>query len=84
MELKMTSRQLERESNKINAAEKAEVKKIVEALNKNQVENAKIYAENVIRQRKEALNVKRFSVKMAALASKLESAYRTQRMSETI
>lgn len=48
------------------------------------MENAKIYAENVIRNRKEALNMKRFSVKMGALAAKLESAYRTQNISETI
>jgi hypothetical protein len=48
------------------------------------MENAKIYAENVIRNRKEALNLKRFSVKMGALAGKLESAYRTQNISETI
>ena len=45
------------------------------------MENAKIYAENVIRNRKEALNLKRFSVKMGALSSKLESAYRTQQVS---
>ena len=48
------------------------------------MENAKIYAENVIRNRKEALNLKRFGVKMGALAAKLESAYRTQNISETI
>ena len=48
------------------------------------MENAKIYAENVIRNRKEALNLKRFAVKMGALAAKLESAYRTQQISETI
>jgi hypothetical protein len=48
------------------------------------MENAKIYAENVIRNKKEALNLKRFSVKMGALAAKLESAYRTQQISETI
>lgn len=42
------------------------------------MESAKIYAENVIRNRKEALNLKRFAVKMGALAAKLESAYRTQ------
>mmetsp|Transcript_31834 Transcript_31834/g.31116 ORF Transcript_31834/g.31116 Transcript_31834/m.31116 type:complete len:110 (-) Transcript_31834:183-512(-) len=48
------------------------------------MENAKIYAENVIRNRKEALNLKRFSVKMGALSAKIESAYRTQQMSETI
>ena len=48
------------------------------------MENAKIFAENVIRNRKEALNLKRFGVKMGALASKLEAAYRTQNISETI
>jgi len=48
------------------------------------MENAKIYAENVIRQRKEALNLKRFSIKMGALASKIESAARTQNISQTI
>lgn len=48
------------------------------------MDNAKIYAENAIRNRKEALNLKRFSVKMGALAAKLESAYRTQNISQTI
>ena len=48
------------------------------------MDNAKIYAENVIRNRKEALNLKRFSVKMGALAAKIESAYRTQNISETL
>ena len=48
------------------------------------MENAKIYAENVIRNRKEALNLRRFGVKMGALSSKLESAYRTQEISNTI
>ncbi len=48
------------------------------------MENAKVFAETVIRNRKEALNLKRFGVKMGALAAKLESAYRTQNISETI
>ena len=55
-----------------------------QALNKNQMENAKVFAENVIRNRKEAINLRRFGVKMGALASKLESAYRTQEISNTI
>ncbi len=42
------------------------------------MDSAKIFAENAIRNKKEALNLKRFGVKMSALASKLESAYRTQ------
>jgi hypothetical protein len=53
-------------------------------MNKGNMESAKIFAENVIRNRKEALNLKRFGVKMGALAAKLESAYRTQQISETI
>ena len=81
IELKMTQKQLEKESKKLESQDKVEKKKIVEALNKGQMDNAKIYAENVIRNRKEALSLKRFSVKMGALASKLESAYRTQNIS---
>jgi hypothetical protein len=48
------------------------------------LDNAKIFAETVIRNRKEALNVKRFGVKMGALSAKIESAARTQNISETI
>ena len=55
-----------------------------QALNKNQMENAKIYAENVIRNRKEAINLRRFGVKMGALSAKLESAHRTQEISSQI
>ena len=48
------------------------------------MENAKIYAENVVRNRKEALNLRRFGVKMGALSAKLESAYRAQEVSKSI
>lgn len=53
-------------------------------MNKGQVENAKIYAETVIRQRKECINTRRFGVKMGALATKIEGAARTQEMSKTM
>ena len=59
-------------------------KGVAQALDKNQMENAKIYAENVIRNRKEAINLRRFGVKMGALAAKLESAHRTQQISQQI
>ena len=48
------------------------------------MENAKIYAENIIRNRREALSIRRFGIKMGALSSKLESAHRTQEMSTQI
>ena len=84
MELKMTSRQLERQSMKLEGTEKGEMNKIKQALDKNQMENAKIYAENIIRNRKESINLRRFGVKMGALAAKLESAHRTQQISSQI
>ena len=95
IELRLTSRQMEKQAQKLEAQEKAEKKRIrdvmffrvlytLQALDKGQMENAKIYAENVIRNRKEALNLRRFGVKMGALSAKLESAYRTQEVSKQI
>ncbi len=46
-------------------------------INKGDLETAKVYAENAIRAKKEAINTRKFAVKMEALASKIESAYRT-------
>ena len=48
------------------------------------MENAKVFAENVIRNRKEAINLRRFGVKMGALSDKLASAHRTQEVSSQI
>mgnify|MGYP000082492856 CR=1 FL=1 len=84
IELRLNAKQMEKQANKIEAQERAERKKILDAMNKNQVENAKIFAETVIRQRKEAINVRRFGVKMQALSQKIESAHRTQQMSKTM
>jgi len=68
----------------MEGGEKAELTKIKTALDKGQMENAKVFAENVIRNRKEAINLRRFGVKMGALSAKLESAHRTQEMSKQI
>ena len=55
-----------------------ERKKILEAMNSGKMEDAKVHAETVIRTRKEAINVRRFGVKMSALSQKIESAARTE------
>lgn len=82
IDLKLNAKMMEKQAAKIEAQEAQQRKKIIEALNKGQTENAKIYAETVIRTRKEAISTRRFSVKMSALAMKIESAARTQQMSE--
>ena len=84
IELRINAKQMEKQAAKLEAKENAERKRILDALNKGQTDNAKIYAENVIRSRKEALNVRRFGVKMQALSQKLESAARTQEMSKSM
>ena len=81
IDLKFNAKQFEKQAQKLEKQEKAERKKVLDALQKNQTDNAKIFAENVIRQRKEAINTRRFGVKMSALASKVEGAARTQEMS---
>ena len=48
------------------------------------MDEARIFAETVIRTRKEAINVRRFGVKMSALSQKVEGAARTQEMSKTM
>ena len=49
IDLKMNAKMLEREATKLESKEKQERKKILDAMNKGQVDNAKIYAETVIR-----------------------------------
>ena len=76
-ELKFNAKQMESQANKLETQEKNNRKKILDALKNGQTENAKIFAENVIRDKKEALNTRRFGVKMTALASKVEAAARS-------
>ena len=53
-------------------------------MSKGQLDVAKIHAETVIRQKREAINVQKFGVKMGALAMKIEGAARTQEMTNTM
>lgn len=84
IELKLNAKMMEKQAAKLQQQEVAERKKILKAMNEGKLDDAKIYAETVIRQRKEAINVRRFGVKMSALSSKIESAARTQQMSKTM
>ena len=64
----MNSKQLLKQADKIQQQEAAERKKVAAYMNKGDLESAKVFAENAIRSKKEALNVRRFGVKMQALA----------------
>lgn len=53
-------------------------------MQKNDMESAKIIASEAIRYTKESVSLNRMSAKMGAVALKLDSAYRTQQISNQI
>lgn len=83
-EVKMVKKQLDiahKKCEKEHGKEKAKVKKAIEQGN---AETARIYAENAIRKKNEALNFLKLSAKMDAVASRLESAEKSQQISGSI
>ena len=58
IDLRMQAKSLERQAVKLESGEKAARKKILDALNKGQLDNAKVHAETVIRQKREAKAVR--------------------------
>eukprot|EP00941_MAST-03F_sp_MAST-3F-sp1_P002759 g2759.t1 len=74
--LKFTAKQLIRSSKKCEKQEKAEKKKLKKAIEKGNMEGAKIYASNAIRQKNQALNYLRLSSRIDAVAARVETAVR--------
>lgn len=74
IDLKMTAKQLQRfslQAEKESKKERAKVKKAIEAQNQ---EGARIYAQNAIRKKNESINFLRLSSRVEAAASKYKSA----------
>eukprot|EP00095_Tigriopus_kingsejongensis_P004232 maker-scaffold74_size411160-snap-gene-3.22 protein:Tk04232 transcript:maker-scaffold74_size411160-snap-gene-3.22-mRNA-1 annotation:"hypothetical protein DAPPUDRAFT_305016" len=73
-QLKFSGKQLERLSKKAEKDQKAQEKKVKQALEKGNVEGARIYAENAIRKKTESLNYLRMAGKIDAVHSRVQSA----------
>lgn len=73
-QLRFCSKQLERLSKKAEKEQAAQQAKVKKALQQGNVEGARIYAENAIRKKNEALNFLRMSSKVDAVRSKVQSA----------
>ena len=73
-QLKFSSKQLDRLSKKAEKEQKKEEAQIKKALEKGDVERARIYAENAVRKKNESLNYLRMSSKIDATASRVQSA----------
>ncbi|KFM58023.1 Charged multivesicular body protein 1a, partial [Stegodyphus mimosarum] len=73
-QLRFSCKQLERLSKRAEKDEMIQRNKIKKAIKQGNMEGAKIYAENAIRKKNEALNYLRMSSKIDAVSSKIQSA----------
>ncbi|KAK9843733.1 hypothetical protein WJX81_004122 [Elliptochloris bilobata] len=71
--LKFTSKQLVKSSIKCEKDEKAEKLKVKKAIEKGNIDGAKIYAQNAIRKKTEALNYLRLASRLDAVVSRLDT-----------
>merc|ERR1712109_262680 len=82
--LKFAAKELERCSKKADKEEKAEKAKLKKAIEKGNMEVAKIHAENAIRQKNQSLNFLRMSARIDATASRVQSAVTTKKVSKSM
>jgi len=82
--LKFASKELERSSKKADKEEKAEKLKLKKAIEKGNMEVAKIHAENAIRQKNQSLNFLRMSARVDATASRVQSAVTTKKVTKSM
>lgn len=79
--LKFATKELERNSKKCEKEEKAERAKTKKAIQKGNTEVARIHAENAIRQKNQAVNYLRMSARVDAVASRVQTALTTRKVS---
>jgi len=72
--LKFSTKQLERLSKKCEKDQRTQQLKVKKAIQQKNVEGARIYAENAIRKKNEALNYLRLASRVDAVSSKIQSA----------
>lgn len=72
--LKFAAKDLQRNAKKCDKDEKAEKLKVKKAIQKGNMEVAKIHAENAIRQKNQSVNYLRMSARVDAVASRVQTA----------
>ena len=80
--LKFAAKELDRNSKKCEKEERQEKLKCKKAIQKGQMENAKIHAENAIRQKNQSINYLRMSARVDAVASRVQTAITTKRVTQ--
>ncbi len=75
---KLTSKQFARSAKKCDKNMATQKEKLKKAIEQGNMEGAKIYAQNVIREKNQSLNFLRLGSRIDAVASRLETAIRMQ------
>eukprot|EP01017_Pseudomicrothorax_dubius_P010830 TRINITY_DN1392_c0_g1_i2.p1 TRINITY_DN1392_c0_g1~~TRINITY_DN1392_c0_g1_i2.p1 ORF type:complete len:166 (-),score=58.12 TRINITY_DN1392_c0_g1_i2:368-865(-) len=83
-QMKMTSKQFERESKKAEADKKKEMAKAREALKKGNEEGARLFLANAGRKQQEASNLLKMSHKMEAIASQIKGSQNQVALMESL
>jgi len=82
--LKFAAKELDRNSRKAEKDEKVEKMKCKKAIQKGNIEGARIHAENAIRQKNQALNYLRMSARIDAVASRVQTAITTKKVTQSL
>ncbi|CAD7005989.1 unnamed protein product [Ceratitis capitata] len=82
--LKSAVKELERNSKKCEKEEKLEKAKAKKAIQKGNMDVARIHAENAIRQKNQAVNYLRMSARVDAVASRVQSALTTRKVTSSM
>merc|ERR1712188_352622 len=82
--LKFTSKQLTRSANKCVKEEKSEKLKVKKAIEKGNIEGARIYAQNAIRERTEQLNYLKLASRLDAVVSKLDTQSKMNQVNKSM
>ncbi|XP_028153038.1 charged multivesicular body protein 1b [Diabrotica virgifera virgifera] len=82
--LKFAVKELERNSKRCEKEEKQEKAKTKQAIQKGNMEVARIHAENAIRQKNQSVNYLRMSARVDAVASKIQSAVTTRKVTNSM
>ena len=82
--MKFTSKQLQRQAKKSEQNVKKEEKKLKLAVEKGDMEAARIYGQNVIRHKNERVNFMRLASRIDAVAARVETACRMQQVTKSM
>ena len=82
--LKFAAKQMLKTSKKCEKEEKSEKTKAKKAMEKSNMDGARIYAQNAIRKKNEALNFLRLSSRIDAVASRVDNAVKMRNVTRTM